>query len=197
MIMVLEDRGVKLQTFMRLQNKAVAEARTIHQALSQFRQVLEAHSLGTSYRLAFVIEQLIGLGLDINSLDPKQRIDSAFLSRVRHFAMSHVLRDIKHRARILIPDSWLLVGVADEGPAYAGREGYEHVYVLPAGHIFGWLFSALVGYIQSSSLSVKRVYRHQETKTQRGSKVLAPYQEVLSCILEIVGFNWNVSGIKQ
>lgn len=140
MIMVLEDRGVKMQSFMTLQNLAVANARTIHDSLYQFHHVLKTHHLGTTYRLTFIIEQLIGLGLEIRAPDPEQRLDNVFLGRVRHFAMTHVLRDIKHGARIPIPNSFSLVGVADEGPAYV-KKGYDNVYVLPEGKIYGLSFN--------------------------------------------------------
>jgi RNA-dependent RNA polymerase len=50
--------------------------------------------------------------------------------------MNDVLRDIKHSARIPIPESYLLVGVADEGPAYK-KAGLTNVYILPEGNIFG------------------------------------------------------------
>jgi len=37
-----------------------------------------------------------------------------FLERVLSFCANHVLRNLKYRARIPIPGSWMLVGVADE-----------------------------------------------------------------------------------
>jgi RNA-dependent RNA polymerase len=136
MVMVLEDRGVKKYSFMALQDMAVADARTIDDSLLQFQRVLKAHSLGGGFRLDFILDQLMKLGLDLKSRDPEQTLDNVFLGRVRHFAMTHVLRDIKHGARIPIPNSWLLVGVADEGPAYVNA-GYENVYVLKKGKIYG------------------------------------------------------------
>lgn len=143
MVMILEDRGVKKQSFMSLQNAAVKNTRTIHDSLVQFRHLLKFHTLGTSYRLSFIIERLIGLGLEINTEDPEKRLDNAFLARLRDFAMTHVLRDIKHSARIPIPNSYLLVGVADEGPAYV-EKGYENVYTLQEGKIFGLSFNAFL-----------------------------------------------------
>jgi RNA-dependent RNA polymerase len=136
MVMVLEDRGVKKDSFMALQDMAVADARTIDDSLLQFQRVLKAHSLGGGFRLDFILDQLMKLGLDLKSRDPEKTLDNVFLGRVRHFAMTHVLRDIKHGARIPIPNSWLLVGVADEGPAYVNA-GYENVYVLQKGKIYG------------------------------------------------------------
>jgi RNA-dependent RNA polymerase len=134
--MILEDRGVTKESFMALQEIAVANARTIDDSLVQFRQVLKAHSLGGGFRLDFILDQLMKLGLDLKLRNSEQRLDNAFLGRLRHFAMTHVLRDIKHGARIPIPKSWLLVGVADEGPAYASA-GYKNVYELPKGKIYG------------------------------------------------------------
>jgi RNA-dependent RNA polymerase len=141
MVMILEDRGVKKDSFMALQDMAVADARTIDDSLEQFRHVLRAHSLGGGFRLDFILDRLMKLGLDLKSCKPEQRLDNAFLTRVRHFAMTHVLRDIKHGARIQIPNSWLLVGVADEGPAYV-EAGYENVHVLEKGKIFGKMSSS-------------------------------------------------------
>lgn len=138
MVMILEDRGVKKQSFLSLQNLAVADARTIHDSLKQFRTVLRAHSLGGSYRLSFIIDRLIDLGLEIGpeASDANTKLNNEFLVRVRYFAMTHVLREIKHSARIKIPKSYLLVGVADEGPTYI-EKGLENVYILPQGKIFG------------------------------------------------------------
>jgi RNA-dependent RNA polymerase len=134
--MVLEDRGVKMDSFMDLQNMAVADARTIDDSLIRFKQVLKTHGLGAGHRLGFIIEELMKLGLDLKACSPEQRLDNVFLGQARRFAMTHVLRDIKHGARIPIPQSWLLVGVADEGPAYVAA-GYENVYTLPQGKIYG------------------------------------------------------------
>ncbi|KAJ7286202.1 RNA dependent RNA polymerase-domain-containing protein [Mycena rebaudengoi] len=135
LIMALEDRAVRPTAFRKLQDIEVAETRTIDDSIAQFRAVLRNHSLGHGYRLAFLLQQLEKLGLD---LKPKHRtpgVDNEFIRQLRQVAMNSILRDIKHSARIRIPESYLLVGVADEGPAYQ-RAGRENVYVLPAGQIY-------------------------------------------------------------
>ena len=137
MVMIMEDRGVKKDSFMTLQDAAVADARTIDDSLPKFKQVLRSHQLGGSYRLDSLVYHIMNIGLDIGPGNPEQRIDNSFWSRLRHFAMTHVLRDIKHGARIPIPKSFLLVGVADEGPAYIGKPGFENVFTLPPGKIYG------------------------------------------------------------
>lgn len=137
MVMILEDRGVKKESFMTLQEAAVADARTIDDSLIKFQSLLKKHQLGGSYRLESLVSRVMGIGLDIGPGNPEQRIENPFWSRLRHFAMTHVLRDIKHGARIPIPQSYHLVGVADEGPAYVGQSGFENVYTLGPNKIYG------------------------------------------------------------
>lgn len=139
--MVLEDLGVRQEAFMELQELAVAEARTIDDSGDQFQKVLEGNSLGRPYRVSHLIKRIEDLGLTMKPGNHTPGYDTPFLQHVRQVAMTDVLRDIKHSARIPIPDSYLLVGVADEGPAYieAGHD-QSNVYVLPEGHIFGIFF---------------------------------------------------------
>lgn len=134
--MILEDLGVRPEAFTELQELAVADARTIDDSSEQFRAVLSAHGLGNPYRVSHILKSIEGLGLD---LKPRNRIpgfDTPFLRQLRQVAMLDVLRDIKHSARIPVPNSYLLVGVADEGPVYRDA-GRENVYTLKEGHIFG------------------------------------------------------------
>ncbi|KAF8205782.1 RNA dependent RNA polymerase-domain-containing protein [Mycena galopus ATCC 62051] len=135
LVMALEDRGVRKTAFVELQDKAVAAARTIHDSISQFREVLQEHTFGNNFRLSFILDSIEKLGFD---LQPKHRtpgVDSDFLRQLRQVAENDVLRDIKHSARIPIPESYLLVGVSDEGPAYK-KAGYSNVYELPPGKIY-------------------------------------------------------------
>lgn len=135
--MLLEDLGVSKDAFLALQDKEVAEARTIHDSVDRFHKVLYDHHLGRPFRFAWVVKQLQDLGLEISSKNPdKPNIDTPFLKQVRQVAMMDIMRDIKHSARILVPDSHLLVGIADEGPAYV-KAGFENVYCLPPGSIYG------------------------------------------------------------
>ncbi|KAF7775922.1 hypothetical protein Agabi119p4_4315 [Agaricus bisporus var. burnettii] len=136
LVMLLEDLGVNVDAFLTLQDKEVAKARTIHDSIDRFLSVISEHGLGRSFRFSYLVKQLQGLGLEINSKDPdKLNVDTPFLKQVREVAMMDVMRDIKHSARILVPDSHLLVGIADEGPAYVSA-GFENVYCLPPGFIY-------------------------------------------------------------
>jgi len=135
--MLLEDLGVSQDAFLKLQDTQVSEARTIHDSIDRFRSVLSGHSLGRPFRFSWIIKKLQDLDLEINDKDPnKPNIDTPFLKQVREVAMMDIMRDIKHSARILVPDSHLLVGVADEGPAYIKR-GFENVFCLEPGQVYG------------------------------------------------------------
>jgi len=100
-------------------------------------QFLRAYSLGKSgFSLAWILEELEKLGCDFKHNHFGTSIDNAFFKELRNVARMDVLREIKHSARIPVPESYLLVGVADEGPVYRNA-GRENVYILPEGHIYG------------------------------------------------------------
>ena len=135
--MVLEDRGATKETFLELQQKVVAEARTANDSVDIFAGLLESHGLSHPFRLASILRRLNTLDLELNPTHLQRNIDSPFLSQVRAYAINHVLRAVKHDARIPIPNSYMLMGVTDEGPAYERKKGYENIFKLPPGKIFG------------------------------------------------------------
>lgn len=136
--MILEELGVKADSFMKLQESAVADVKTISESSPCFRKLLDAHELGEGFNLSSVLTQIECIGLDLNPRDQQPGFDTIFLQQVREVATSTIMRDIKHSARIPIPGSYLLVGVADEGPAYSANEvdSFE-IYTLPERHIYG------------------------------------------------------------
>jgi RNA-dependent RNA polymerase len=105
LIMILEGLGVPYNTFKRYQDDAVAETQTSNESLRHAAMFLEAHGLGASFRLTSVMTSLDSLGVELP--------DDAFHQRMMEFAVHHVLRELKHRARIPVPGGWTLVGVAD------------------------------------------------------------------------------------
>jgi RNA-dependent RNA polymerase len=154
LIMILEDRGVHRDAFMKLQNAAKAEVMTSGKDLAQYRSMLVNHSLGSSYRLPYIAENLMKLTLDLRSTPNAGNLEYGFFRRLGHYAMSvfvvlswetthvrplshHSLREIKHNSRIPI-DGWLLPGIADEGPRYQA-EGERDVEVLGSEEIYGKL----------------------------------------------------------
>ncbi|TFK54621.1 RdRP-domain-containing protein [Heliocybe sulcata] len=136
LIMILEDRGVRRDSFLKLQNRAVADVMMSGDSIELFRKLLEGHGLGRAYRLSHILQGLHDLGYEFNNLEAdRKKLENPFLTRIRHYSRNHILRDIKHGARIPIPDSWCLPGIADEGPAYVAA-GYENVYCLKKNQIY-------------------------------------------------------------
>ncbi|KAI0822735.1 RdRP-domain-containing protein [Trametes gibbosa] len=136
LIMILEDRGVEQVTFLRLQEKAAAQITTASDSVEQTVTLFMSHNLGLSFSLPWIFRGLRAAGLGMDAEPEKSyNLGDTFLQSLIIFAQHHVLRDIKHGARIPIPDSYLLVGVADEGPMYQ-EEGVENVYVLDEAKVY-------------------------------------------------------------
>lgn len=137
LIMVLEDRGVSKEAFLELQRQAVANIHMSSDSIMQCRRLFREHSLGGAYRLSYVWQFLneIKMGME-HEKTAQVTLQDPFFQRLIQFAKNDVLRLIKHNARIPVYDSWLLVGVADEGAAYE-KEGCTNVFTLKEGEIFG------------------------------------------------------------
>ena len=105
LIMVLEGLGVKYGTFKRYQDAAVREAEGARQDFERAGHLLESFGLGASFRLPSIMYHLHKLGVPMQSEDP-------FFKHLMDFSINHVLRELKHHARIPIP-GYTLVGVAD------------------------------------------------------------------------------------
>ena len=144
--MALEDRGVERETFMDLQERAKADVYHSRDSLKNFLKLLQDHGLGYKFHLSFILEQLIKLKLDFKASTDKKAIKSAFVERLLRFSIHHSLREVKFKARIPVPDSYQLVGVADEGRAYIKEgEDEDRVFVLKPGQIFGTFLHLLAG----------------------------------------------------
>ncbi len=106
LIMLLEGLGIKYAVCHNFQEQAVRERDQATATLSKASHLLERHGLGSSFRLPSTMLSLAKLGLD-------SIYEDAFYIKVLKIAVYHVLRDLKHHARIPIPNAWTLVGVAD------------------------------------------------------------------------------------
>ena len=136
--MALEDRGVERATFMDLQEKAKADIYLSRDSFQNFLKLLQNHGLGFKFRLSFILEQLIKLKLDFKDSTDKKAIKSTFFERLLRFSIHHSLREVKFKARIPVPESYQLVGVADEGKAYIEEgEDEDRVFTLRPGTIYG------------------------------------------------------------
>lgn len=163
--MALEDRGVKKEAFIDLMEVAKAKIYTSSDSLTKFTEQLSDHSMGGQYRLSFIFEQLDRLGLDLKSSLNKTAIGRPFFESLLRYSMNHSLREVKFKARIPVPKSYQLVGVADEGRAYID-EGLseEEVFTLQPGRIYGALLFGTVSTSASLYDGIKRVYKNRHTR---------------------------------
>ncbi|KAH9066237.1 RdRP-domain-containing protein [Lactarius vividus] len=136
-VMVLEDRGVKKEAFIDLLENAKAKICLSSDSLEMFIEQLRNYGMGGQYHLAFILEQLDKLGLDFKDSINKTTIGRPFFESLLCYFANHSLREMKFKARIPVPKSFQLVGVADEGRAYI-NEGLkeEDVFTLPPGRIY-------------------------------------------------------------
>ncbi|KAH8100639.1 RNA dependent RNA polymerase-domain-containing protein [Cristinia sonorae] len=129
LIMILEALGVKYEVFKKLQDDAVYEAQHAVQTVSQAAELLEKYGLGASYRLPSVMLSLTKLGIDNLQWDE-------FWEQMMDFSVNHVLRELKHHARIPVKDAWNLVGVADIHGYLKEGEVFVHIEPVEGGATF-------------------------------------------------------------
>ncbi|KAL1744025.1 RNA dependent RNA polymerase-domain-containing protein [Schizophyllum fasciatum] len=141
LVTVLENLGVGCEQFEKLQQQAVAGVERIHSDIDAWILVIQSNSLCRQFRLAHILENFNAMGLGMKDGPKRPRrpgvpgFDSPFFQKIREVSRMAILRDIKHDARFAIPDSYKLVGIADEGPAYIAA-GKENVYCLQEKEIF-------------------------------------------------------------
>ena len=134
LIMILETLGVPIDSFFHLQQVMIDFITSSADKMELSGQLLVTNGLGTAFRIPWVLIGLAKMGLT----SPPS--NDQFLARGLNYAANHVLRCLKHRARILVPDSWTLVGVAD-----------FHKY-LREGEVFGKLYALLLEITIGSTL---------------------------------------------
>ncbi|KAK0501877.1 RNA-dependent RNA polymerase [Armillaria luteobubalina] len=127
LVMILEDKQVRKDSLQELQDNAVTDIVTIDDSIKDFNSILKAHSLGSQYRLSYILDKISTLGFDIQQ-GHTPSINTPFLKQIHQVAKIDVL--------IPIPGSYLLVGIPDEGPAFE-QSGYENVFTLKENEIYG------------------------------------------------------------
>lgn len=122
---------------MDLQRDAADAIKSAENDLEQAKKQLEAHGLGTAFKIPSLIAKLQQAGIGLDKITSKARSRKDVFPLSLYLATIHVLRDLKHRARIPVPGSVTLVGVADEwgllreGQIYAcsARQGKEPEWI--------------------------------------------------------------------
>ena len=180
--MALEDRGVTKKTFERLQEEAKASINVSGHSLEKFSCLLTKHNLAGKFHLAFILEQLSKLGLDFKDI-----IGGTFFERLLRFSMNHSLREVKFKARIPVPNSYQLVGIADEGQAYI-REGVkeEDVFTLGPDRIYGAFLRGSATMLPYPNGNIQSVCKRTRMNHQSTSRAHVSYPEARSFILVTV-----------
>ncbi len=106
LIMILEGLGIRYEVFKRLQDAAVQDVKDAEMSLENAFRTLDQFGLGASYRLSSTLHHLAKLGITPSDMGD-------FYDRMVEITIHHVLRDLKHHARIPVDEGYTLVGVAD------------------------------------------------------------------------------------
>jgi RNA-dependent RNA polymerase len=106
LIMLLEGLGIPYDVFQTLQDAAVQDVSEAAGSLEKAAKTIDQFGLATSYRLSSTLQHLAKLGLTPSDLGD-------FYDQMLTFAVHHILRDLKHHARIPVHEGYTLVGVAD------------------------------------------------------------------------------------
>jgi RNA-dependent RNA polymerase len=106
LIMVLEGLGIRYEVFQRLQDAAVRDVNDATTSLESAAKTLDQSGLANSYRLSSTL-------LHLAKLHITPFIMGDFYDRMIEITIHHVLRDLKHHARIPVEEGYTLVGVAD------------------------------------------------------------------------------------
>ncbi|KAJ7226071.1 RdRP-domain-containing protein [Mycena pura] len=135
LIALLEHHGTPKEAFVTLQEAAIDEVHRMKDSLLQASKVFSQHGLGASFRLPSLFNHLYyQLNLEIRGAwSNPDGFQHRLIKTAVAFATMHILREIKHRAHILIPGSYTLIGVADEWGCLEEGEIYATVVDHRAG----------------------------------------------------------------
>ncbi|KAJ7806145.1 RdRP-domain-containing protein [Mycena olivaceomarginata] len=117
LIALLEYHGTPPAAFMALQKLAIEEGQSIKGSLLSASRLFSLHGLGASFRLPSLFNNLhYQLKFEIGewSNGSPDVFRHLLIKTALAYATTHILREIKHRAHIIIPGSYTLIGVSDE-----------------------------------------------------------------------------------
>ncbi|KAF8316012.1 RNA dependent RNA polymerase-domain-containing protein [Cantharellus anzutake] len=129
LIMILETLGVRIDVFERLQSGTISSVQAAASTLVGAHTLLQKYNFGRALKVTKVLSGLHKLGFRDNVND--------FFRRAMDCVVYDILRALKYQARILLPNSFTLVGVADvhgylkEGEIFAcvQEEGCDPIYL--------------------------------------------------------------------
>ncbi|KAG8912062.1 hypothetical protein FRC01_005314, partial [Tulasnella sp. 417] len=116
LIMILETLGVPADVFLGLQRAAIRDVEAATESFSGCAEFLDINGCGTSYHISSVFLHLTRLGLTLGGQGPTA-VRDGFLNRSIRFAKHHVLREMKHKARIPVKGDVQFVEAIGKPPA--------------------------------------------------------------------------------
>ncbi|KAJ7151581.1 RNA dependent RNA polymerase-domain-containing protein [Mycena filopes] len=115
LIALLEYHGTQPTAFTALQQLAIDEVQRMKNSLLQASKIFSQHGFGASFRLPSLFNNLYyQLKFEIGEWSDPDAFRHQLIKTTLAYATTQVLREIKHRAHILIPGSYTLIGVSDE-----------------------------------------------------------------------------------
>ena len=112
--MILDHLGVEHEVVVNAQHQVLMEAsRACTIALASLARIVDEYGLGRPFKLHRLLLYLIKGGLHYRDLFQDSRPVTKFFEKIGDTILVHLKRDVKYRARIPIPNSYTLVGVAD------------------------------------------------------------------------------------
>ncbi|KAK0488742.1 RdRP-domain-containing protein [Armillaria novae-zelandiae] len=130
MIALLEHHDVPHKSFKDLQEQAIAEVRHIKKSLDAAATTFTHHGLGASFHLESLFRNMARtLQVELSEdFDSESGVHYGLLKTVIAYGATHILREIKHRARIRVPGSYTLIGVSDEWDCLEEGQVYATIF---------------------------------------------------------------------
>ncbi|CAE6500268.1 unnamed protein product [Rhizoctonia solani] len=123
LVVLLWSGGVEDQVFVDLMKDTLAETVSGMSTLDGVARQLLANRLGAPFHLANTFHLLSRLKLELD----QENVRTSGLHKILNATLFHIKRDLKHKARIKVPDSYTLVGVCDEDDYLRPRQIYACV----------------------------------------------------------------------
>ncbi|KAH7883958.1 RdRP-domain-containing protein [Phlebopus sp. FC_14] len=129
LIVLMEYLGVSSKRIIELQDDSIHAAQSVQTSFLDASTVLQQHGLGASFHLPSLFRNIADiLHLPVgNDLEGGSFYNDLILKGL-HCAETHILRELKYRAHIGVPDSFTLLGVSDEWDCLREGEIYATVY---------------------------------------------------------------------
>ncbi|KAF8987927.1 RdRP-domain-containing protein [Hymenopellis radicata] len=158
LIMILEGLGVPYQVFKKYQENAIEKIDLATSSVDSAALFLNDLGLGTAYRVSGTLIRLHRLGVPL----PRD----SFYSRAMLYARNDALRDIKHKSRIPIPDTYNLVGVADVHGFLKEGEVSVCLELVPGGprrYLSGYVLISRSPCIHPGDVQIAKAIGHPRT----------------------------------